>query len=176
VNGPDANVVLVGAMGAGKTVVGRAIARRLGRPFVDTDHEVERRTGRPVAAIVAAEGESAFRALERDAVAAVAARRGQVVATGGGAVVDPANLDALRRSGVVVYLAASPETLAARVSRGEGRPLLAGAGDPVARLAEILARRDAAYRRADVVVETDGLALSQVVGAVLRAVRARGVR
>jgi shikimate kinase len=176
VSAADLNIVLVGAMGAGKTAVGRALARRLGRRFVDTDHEVERRAGKPVAAIFATEGEATFRALERDAVAEVAGRTAQVVATGGGAVADPTNLAALRATGVVVYLAARPETLAARVGGGEGRPLMGGAADPAARLREILGRREAAYRQADLVIETDGLGVSAVAGAVLRAVRARGVR
>lgn len=172
---PDRNLVLVGFMGAGKSVVGKRLARRLGRPFVDTDEVVAERAGRPIPAIFAAEGEGAFRALERAAVAEVASRGRQVVATGGGAVADPANLAALRATGLVVYLAARPETLAARVG-GSDRPLLAGALDPAARIREILERREAAYRAADVVVETDGLAVPAVVGAVLRAARARGVR
>jgi shikimate kinase len=176
VSGADLNIVLVGAMGAGKTAVGRALARRLGRRFVDTDREVERRAGKPVAAIFATEGEATFRALERDAIVEAAGRKAQVVATGGGAVVEPTNLAALRATGVVVYLAARPETLAARVGGGEGRPLLGGAADRAARLREIVGRREAAYRQADVVIETDGLGISAVAAAVLRAVRARGVR
>ncbi len=170
----DANLVLVGFMGAGKSAVGKQLAQRLRRPFVDTDRLVEQRAGRPIPAIFAAEGEAGFRALERAVVAEVAGRRGQVIATGGGVVTDPANLAALRAGGLVVYLAARPETLAARVA-GSDRPLLAGAADPAARIREILARREAAYRAADVVVETDGLAVPAVVGAVLRAARARGI-
>ncbi len=172
---PDQNVVLVGFMGAGKSVVGQALARRLGRPFVDTDDVVERRAGRPIATIFAAEGEEAFRALERAAIAEVASRDGQVVATGGGAVADPVNLAALRTSGLVVYLAASPETLAARVA-GSDRPLLRGAADPAARVQELLDRREAAYRAADAVVETDDLEVPAVVDAVLHLARLRGIR
>lgn len=170
----DANLVLIGFMGAGKSVVGKQLARRLGRPFVDTDQVVEQRAGRPIPAIFEAEGEAGFRALERAVVAEVAGRRGQVIATGGGAVTDPANLAALRSSGLIVYLAARPETLAVRVA-GSDRPLLAGAADPAARIREILERREAAYRAADVVIETDSLAVPAVVGAVLRAARARGI-
>ncbi len=172
--GADRNLVLVGFMGAGKSVVGKQLARRLRRPFVDTDQVVEARAGRRIAAIFATEGEPAFRALERAAVAEVASRRGQVVSTGGGAVMDPANMATLRASGLVVYLAARPETLAARVA-GSDRPLLAGATDPAARVREILERREAAYRAADVVIETDGLPVPAVVGAVLRVARARGI-
>jgi shikimate kinase len=171
----DRNVVLVGLMGAGKSVVGRGVARKLGRPFVDTDAEIERRAGRSIPALFATEGEVPFRALERAAVAEVAARARQVVATGGGAVADPANRDALRRTGFVVYLAARPETLAARVGEGEGRPMLEG-GDPVARIRELLARREPAYRQSDLVVDTDGLSVRQVVALVVDAARARGVR
>lgn len=172
----DTNVVLVGFMGAGKSAVGRSVARRLGRPFVDTDQEVERAAGRTIPAIFAAEGEPAFRALERTVVAEVAARRGLVLATGGGAPVDPANLAALKASGLVVYLAARPETLVVRVGGGDGRPVLAGGGDEVARIRSLLAVREPAYRQADVVVHTDGLSVPAVANRVLRAVRAEGIR
>lgn len=172
----EANVVLVGFMGAGKSAVGRSLARRLGRLFVDTDREVERKAGRTIPAIFAAEGEPAFRALEREAIAETAARRRLVVATGGGAPADPANLAALKASGLVVYLAARPETLLARVGTGEGRPVLAGGGDPTVRVRELLERREPAYRQADLVVETDHLAVAAVVSQVLKAARARGIR
>ncbi len=173
---PSSNVVLVGFMGVGKSAVGRSLARRLGRPFVDTDREVERKAGRTIPAIFAAEGEPAFRSLEREAIAETAARRGLVVATGGGAPADPANLAALKASGLVVYLAARAETLVARVGAGEGRPVLAGGGDPMTRVRELLERREPAYRQADVVVETDHLAVAAVAGLVLKAARARGIR
>ncbi len=173
---PDANVVLIGFMGAGKSAVGRSLARRLGRPFVDTDQETERRAGKPIPAIFAEEGETAFRALERAAIAEAAARRGLVLATGGGAPVDPGNLEALKEGGLVVYLAARPETLAGRVGNGEGRPVLAGAAEPATRIRELLDRREPAYRQADVVLETDRLSVAAAVARVLRAARSRGIR
>ncbi|MGI8575670.1 MAG: shikimate kinase, partial [Egibacteraceae bacterium] len=98
------NLVLVGMMGSGKTAVGRLLAERLERAFVDLDEEIASAAGCPVVELFEREGENGFRAREAEAVAAVAARTGQVVATGGGVVLDPANIAALRASGAVVWL------------------------------------------------------------------------
>src|SRR5437867_10183399 len=103
-------IVLTGFMGTGKSEVGRRLARRLGRAFVDTDAMVEARAGKPVAAVFTDEGEPAFRRLERDAVADAAASGEAVVAVGGGAVLDPVNVATLRAAGVVICLTARPET------------------------------------------------------------------
>jgi shikimate kinase len=158
---------LTGMMGAGKSAVGRALAERLGLPFADSDAEVEARVGCSVREIFAREGEPAFRRHERDVLAAWAGRPA-VVALGGGAIAQPGAVARLRAAGRVVYLRASPETLAARVGGGEGRPLLAGldAAGRVERLRALLAEREIHYGRADVVVDTDGLDVAAAAAAV----------
>ena len=156
------NVVLCGFMGTGKTVVGTIAARLLGRPFVDVDAEIAGRAGRSVPAIFAAEGEDGFRRREREAVAALAAREGQVVATGGGVLLDPANRAALADTGTLVLLTATPAALAARLADQTDRPLLAGATDLPARIAELLAARAEAYTACDHTIDTTDLAAVEV--------------
>lgn len=165
-----APVVLVGFMGAGKSTVGRLLARRLGVPFADSDDVIAGRTGRTPREIFATDGEAAFRALERDVVhELVAGGTAGVVALGGGAVEDPATREALRGARVV-HLDVSFEQVRARVGRDPGRPVLARPDLP-----ELFAARQAAYREvAHAVVATDGLAARQVVARVLAALAAPG--
>ncbi|CAN5860590.1 hypothetical protein BH23ACT12_BH23ACT12_08070 [soil metagenome] len=140
-------------MGAGKTEVGRRLAKRLGRPLVDTDELIVERDGRSVSEIFSEESEAGFRAKEVEAVADAAATPGAVIATGGGMVLDPRNVEALKSSGKVVYLRASAAVAAARLGTGEGRPLLEGTplGDRIAKLIEDRAHlyRDAADQEVD---------------------------
>jgi len=146
------NVVLVGMPGSGKTHVGRILAGRLGWTFVDTDALVERRSGRSVAEIFAAQGEEAFRAAERAAVREAVRSRPAVIATGGGVLADRRNRDRLRNGGLLVYLQADPPVLLNRVSRdGIARPLLAG--DPEGHLRALLAERAPLYQQADIVMD-----------------------
>jgi shikimate kinase len=168
------HLVLVGLMGAGKTTVGRRCADALGRPFVDTDDVVVSLAGVPFDELWAREGEARFRELERDAVAQVCASpEPLVVATGGGAVVDPVNRRRLRASGTVVWLRAPVPVLAARVGPGDGRPLLAG-GAPGA-LARLESLRAAAYEAAaHIAVDTEALDVEQVAAAVVDAFRGAG--
>ncbi len=138
------HVVLVGMMGSGKTSVGRLVAQRLGRPFLDSDAQVEARTGRTVREIFETEGlgEAAFRALEAEALAEALARpEPSVIAAAGGVVLDPSNRARLRALATVVWLRAHPAVLAARVTTGEHRPLLGD--DPL----EVLERMDDERRR-----------------------------
>jgi shikimate kinase len=144
---PDGIIALIGPMGAGKSGVGAVLARWLSRPLVDTDQLVVDVAGMPIPQIFEREGERGFRALEAAAIRHAAATPGAVVACGGGAVLDPANVHVLRMAGMVVYLQVPPEVAAARVGDGEGRPLLAG-GEPSARLAALIDERSAAYERA----------------------------
>lgn len=140
-------IALIGPMGAGKTEVGRRLAERLGRPLVDTDELIVERDGRSVSEIFSEESEAGFRAREVEAVADAAATPGAIIATGGGVVLDPRNVEALRSSGQVVYLRASGAVAAARVGNGEGRPLLEGT--PLGeRIAQLIEDRQHLYREA----------------------------
>jgi shikimate kinase len=159
------NLVLFGFMGTGKSATGRAVARRLGKTFVDMDHEIEARQGRPIPEIFAGPGESFFRQCERDLVRELAARDGLVVATGGGVVLNPDNLADFGRKGVLICLRARPETILARVGRNPHRPLLAVA-DPVARIRQLLEARRSLYASIPLAVDTDGLEVAQVAAQV----------
>ncbi len=164
---PNGTIWLVGMMGAGKSTVGRALARRLRRPFSDLDREIEREAGCKVAEIFEREGESGFRARERRAIAEQAGRAA-VVALGGGAIAQPGAAERLAASGTVVYLKATPETLLERIGEARTRPLLRDL-DGEERLSEIrrlLEERRAAYESATVVVETDGRGVATLAAAV----------
>lgn len=169
-------LLLVGMMGAGKSTVGRLLAARLGWRHVDTDAEIVRASGATVPELFATGGEPAFRRLESAALAAVLAEAPPcVVSVGGGAVLDAANRVALRGAGTVVWLRAGPDTLAARVGGGRGRPLLDGSGDAAGALARIEAERRAVYSEvADAVVDVDGLDPAAVAERVLALVPAAG--
>ncbi len=141
---PASNIILTGFMGTGKSSVGRIVAAQLGRPFVDLDDVIAERAGKPIPQIFAEDGEPAFRALEAAACAEMAAPAGRVIATGGGAMVNPANREALAAGGTLICLEAAPEAILRRVSRGDERPMLAGS-EPLARIRELLAQRASAY-------------------------------
>jgi shikimate kinase len=162
------NIYLVGLMGAGKTTVGRQLARRLGRDFLDSDHEIVERTGVPVSTIFEIEGEEGFRRRERQAIAELAAMPGIVLATGGGAVLNPENRRNLRDTGWVVYLNVPPALLYERTRHDRSRPLLRVA-DPLARLEELYALRDPLYREtAHFIVDGGRLVASGIVQLLLR--------
>lgn len=153
---------LIGMMGSGKTSVGRSVAARLGAGFVDTDAEVARRTGCSIAQLWGARGEAAFRVMESAAVAEVADGAPAVVATGGGVVLDPGNVAVMRRTGLVVWLSAEPETLSERVGRDSVRPLLHDDSSPV-RLAGLLEQRSSLYvAAAHHIVDTEALSVEAI--------------
>lgn len=163
------HIVLVGMMGAGKSSVGRVLARRLGRKLYDSDEMVEARTGRTVREIWADEGEAAFRALETEVLTeALAADEPSVVAAAGGVVLSEANRDVLRSSGAhVVWLLAEVELLLERVRNGMHRPLLDD--DPEGTLRSMFETRASLYREvADAIVSVDHRTVNDVAGAVLR--------
>jgi shikimate kinase len=162
-------LLLVGMMGSGKSTVGRIIAAQLGWAYLDSDDEVEKRTGSSVAEIWRAEGEEAFRAEESRVLAEALSGTGTaVVSVAGGTVLDPANRALIRSAGTVVWLRTQVGTLAERVGDGAGRPLLAG--DPPAALERLLAQRRPFYEEvADIVVDTDGLDAVAVAEMVLAA-------
>jgi shikimate kinase len=160
-------VLLVGMMGAGKSTVGRALARRLGWRHLDSDEQVELRTGRTVPEIFASQGEAAFRREESLALAqGLASGPGVVISVAGGAVLDPENRRRLADGGTVVWLRAGVDTLAARVGGGEGRPLLGD--DPGTALVHLYQQRRPLYEElADVVVDVDGLTPQESVEQIL---------
>ncbi len=142
-------------MGAGKTTIGRHLARRLKKRFVDCDHEIEARTGVRIPLIFEIEGEPGFRRRESQVLQALTREDGVVLATGGGAVLDPENRRRLSETGLVIYLCAPPEELYARTQHDRNRPLLQVA-DPLGRIRELHALRDPLYREAaDIVFEGD---------------------
>lgn len=160
-------IFLVGMMGAGKTTIGRGLARMLDREFLDLDHEIEARCGVRVSHIFDIEGESGFRRREQAVLDDCTVRPDIVLATGGGAVLAPENRERLKSRGVVVYLRATPEELYRRVARDRSRPLLQ-TPDPLERIRELVALREPMYEEvADLVVETGHLPVAQVVKALL---------
>ena len=151
---PESRLILVGMMGAGKTTVGRLLARRLKRSFYDTDEEIERRCGVRVPVIFDIEGEAGFRARERQMIEELCALDNAVLSTGGGAVLAEENRKVIAACGVVVYLHARPPQLWLRVRHDRNRPLLA-TGDPEKKLEMLYAERDSLYREvADLVIDT----------------------
>ena len=153
-NAKSGNLILVGMMGAGKTTVGRLLARRLKRSYYDSDEEVEKRCGVRIPVIFDIEGEAGFRAREAQVIAELCALEGIVLATGGGAVLAEENRRLLAARGTVVYLHARPAHLWQRVRHDRNRPLLATA-DPEKKLEELYAVRDPLYREvAGIVMDT----------------------
>lgn len=163
----DKNIVLIGFMGTGKTSVGRVLARRLRRRWVDLDRRVETKEKKRIFEIFEQRGEVYFRKLEKDAVEEVARLKRTVITTGGGVVMDTENMDRLEHNGVVVLLEASPVTIYSRVSRSKHRPLLHGE-DPMGHIIKLLEQRKPLYERCHHRVATDGLTSSQVASRIIR--------
>jgi shikimate kinase len=148
------NIFLVGLMGAGKTTVGKLLARQLGKTFIDSDHEIEARTGVGIPVIFEIEGEVGFRKREEAMIDELTARANIVLGTGGGAVLSAANRALLKARGAVVYLRGHPEQLYERTRHDKNRPLLQ-TEDPLARLKTLHAQRDPLYREvADLTLDT----------------------
>ena len=158
------NVILTGFMGTGKTAVGKRLAKRLDWQFVDVDELIAERAKMPVSKIFAERGEAVFRRLERRCISRVIHGDHRVIATGGGAFVDPQNRARLRASGPVFCLTARPQVILSRVGRKiQTRPLIAGSGPPLFRIRTLLAQRARAYAKADLTIDTSDLTLEEVV-------------
>ena len=165
------SIFLIGPMGSGKTAVGRSLARHLGKSFYDSDTEIVRRTGVDIPYIFEREGEAGFRQREREAIEALVALKGIVLATGGGAILLPESRRLLAEQGCVIYLETSIEQQVERVQHGRHRPLLSNV-DPAIRLKELMAVRDPLYRSiADVTVRTDGRRVKSVAEDIVRLIR-----
>ena len=148
------NIVLVGFMGTGKSVTGKALARRLGWAFVDLDEKIVSTAGRPVSLLFATEGEAAFRKRESREVEWSAGLYRHVIAAGGGAMLDLKNVRRFKEAGVVICLTSRPEVILRRVQgKAAARPLLAG-GNPRRRIEELLKARASAYAKADMTIDT----------------------
>ena len=170
---PD-NVILVGFMGAGKSVCGRLLARRLGRCFVETDDMIAAGAGRSIPEIFRTEGEEGFRRREGEALEALRLKSGDVVATGGGLPCREGRMDALRALGTVVWLRGDLADLLGRARRTGQRPMLEGrdAGE----IEALYRAREPFYARAHLTIDTTGRTVDQVVADVVAALRSEHVR
>jgi shikimate kinase len=166
---PEQNIILVGFSGTGKTVVGRLVAARLRRRFVDMDDTIAERLGESLPGIFARYGEARYRDEERLLAAEISKSRGLVVAAGGGTILDEKNYRVLAASGVVVALRAAPETIQKRLAGEEPRPLLEAA-DPLARIRELKAARRHAYDKVPFQIWTDELSPAEVADGIIDAV------
>jgi shikimate kinase len=163
----NSNIFLIGLMGAGKSTVGRVLARKLNSRFIDSDHALEERCGVKIPTIFEMEGEAGFRKREAQIIEELTQEKGLILATGGGSVLLPENRRALSERGTVVYLHANPIELWHRTKGGEGRPLLQN-GDPKAILENLYALRDPLYREiADHIIETGKPSVNQLVNTLL---------
>jgi shikimate kinase len=173
---PAPNLVFVGPMGAGKTSIGKRLAQQLGLAFVDADHRLEEVTGAPVPLIFECEGEAGFRARESALIAELCAGSGQLIATGGGAVLSAETRRCLREHGFVVYLQVGIDQQLQRLARDRSRPLLAG-GDKQETLNALAQVREPLYREvADLVFDSDGLSLAHAADRLHGLVEARWQR
>ena len=166
---PTQNIALIGFMATGKSAVGRNLARRLHRRFVDLDALIEKAQGRKVREIFARDGESYFRQWEKQTLSEVLEEQGQVIATGGGIVLDDENLVLLRQKALLIALTASTDVLVGRVGKNSKRPLLKG-HDTRARIEELLQQRQVRYAEANATVDTSGLTIDQVVKKIVQIV------
>jgi shikimate kinase len=167
VNSSTKNIFLIGLMGAGKSTVGKVLAKKLGRRFLDADHVIEERCGVKIPVIFEMEGEDGFRKREAQTIREITAEHDIVLATGGGAVLSPENRQLLNERGTVIYLHANPVELWYRTKGGEGRPLLQN-GDARKILESLYSIRDPLYREiADHVIETGKPSVNQLVNTLI---------
>lgn len=166
----DRPIVLVGLMGAGKTAIGRRLAARLDLPFVDADHEIEAAAGMSISEIFARFGEAAFRTGERKVIARLLEGPVHVLATGGGAFIDPRTRELMKERAISIWLKAPLEVLMKRVSKRSGRPLLKE-DDPLAVMQRLMGERYPIYAEADITVETNAGPHNVAVSAIIEALR-----
>ncbi len=156
------NIILVGFMGTGKSVVGKKLATKLNRDFVEVDDLIELKEKRHLKDIFEKKGESYFRLVEKEVVKEASSRKNIVISAGGGAIVDVENFKNLKNSGTIICLKASPETILKRTIGLKTRPLL-NVQDPKKKIEELLKKREPYYNKADFSIETDSLSIEQTV-------------
>jgi len=165
------SIALIGFMGVGKTAVGKILAKKLSRKFVELDYLIEQKAGKPVLEIFQQDGELAFRKLEIEVTKKVAENKNQVIACGGGLVLNKINIDRLKKDSVIVYLTASPRVILKRLSDGDERPLLK-VTNPALTIQELLRFRKPFYERAaDVTIDTSGMNIDSVVEQIISQVK-----
>ena len=165
------SIALIGFMGSGKTVVGKALAGKLDRRFIELDSLIEERAGKSIAEIFQQDGEVAFRELEIEVTKNTAGNKNQVIACGGGIVLNKINIDRLKKDSVIVYLTAAPEVILKRISDDDSRPLLQ-VTDPAQTIQELLHFRKPFYERAaDIKIDTSKLDVSSVVAQIINKVK-----
>lgn len=173
--GTDLVIILVGFMGCGKTTVGRELARRTGAPALDADAVVEAREGRTIAQMFEKDGEPYFRELERRVLAELCKEGGPgILCTGGGAVLDERNVETMRAAGTIVWLRATPESIARRIADDRSRPLLKGGATPASIAARLEPRLPLYERAADFTVDTDGKGIGELCDEIEKALARQG--
>lgn len=160
------NIVLTGFMGVGKSTIGRRAAKRLGRRFVDTDEEIEKKFHKTISEIFAQEGETAFRRYEQELVAELAAQNGLIIATGGGVVKSAENRRLLRQNGFLVYLDADVDKIISNVGNTDKRPLLRGKNRE--QILALMKERAPLYQDHDCRIDTSALGLPQCVDEIIK--------
>lgn len=168
------NIVLIGFMGTGKTSIGRILAKRLDRPLIDTDAQIEQDQGKKISEIFAEVGEEGFRKIEQETIEKVSCREGVIISTGGGSVLRKANVKALRRNGIVIALTASPEVILERVSRKKTRPLLERPDRDVFVRNLMEERKPFYHEAAHLIIDTSGNALHEVTRKIIGYLLRRG--
>jgi shikimate kinase len=164
------NIYIVGFMGTGKTVVGKEVARQLGKQFIDLDLLIEKKQNREINQIFAQDGEPYFRKLEKQALKEISVGGNLVVSCGGGIILDEGNIQIMKNTGLIICLQSRPEAILARTSGYKHRPLL-NVDNPAKRIEELLKIRAPFYAQADYTIDTSDLAVSSVVSKVLEYVR-----
>ncbi|MBI3753031.1 MAG: shikimate kinase [Deltaproteobacteria bacterium] len=169
------NIVLTGFMGTGKSSVGRRLARELHLKFIDTDGLIEKEAGINTNGIFEKFGEAYFREMESKVINEISTRRDMVIATGGGAIVNQQNLEALKRNGIVICLTASIDAILSRVGSGDERPLLSR-GDKKEAISNLLKQREPFYKKADFIIDTTTKTVGEVVEEIKEKLLAMGDR
>ena len=164
------NIILTGFMGTGKTVVGRILAKKMKKEFIDTDKIIEEREQNRIVWIFQVKGEKYFRKKEEEVIEEVSQKKDCVIATGGGAIVNEKNYRNLKKNGIIICLTAKPEIILERTSPIEDRPLLLNSEDVISTIKELMKRREPYYSKADYTIDTSDLTPEEVAEKIIEIV------